>query len=970
LEHVKTRLFAVVLCVSGISVYAQSLGVTNDLQLWLRADAGVTTNAAGGVLGWSDQSTNANNALQPADTQAPTWTAAVLNNRPVLRFDGIDDFLDVADSPSLSITNDISTFFVIRFDDFATYRAVWGKTAGNDGNLPAPTDIYALPGTGVLRAFRGDGTLANLTSADSAALPANTPLVIGFDVAGDTLTHYLNNQPNGSGLVTLITADGNTGLKIGTRQDQFTRMKGDIAELLIYSRALSSVERTNVFNYLQVKYNLLNLLPTIVLSSDAAGANVNVGQVVTLTASAADLDGTITRVDFFSGTSIIGTATRPPYTLRVALDSAGPASFSARATDDKSGTATSSTITLTATTTGPMDLPVTTGLQLWLKAGAGTTVGGAGGVLLWADQSSAANNAAQIDENMAPVLTNGAVNGHPALRFDGVNDFLEIPDSDSLSITNDITSLFVIKFADFATFRAVWGKTAGAGGNIPAPTDLYALPNDNRLRVFRGNGVANGSVTATQPFVANTFLQAGFDVAGTAMRLYYNGLPNGNGTISVAAADANGTLRIGTRADLVTRLRGELAELVIFDRALTAPERRSVERYLAEKYALPTLVSTIHTAPIVSITQPAGQVVQAPGTVTVAANANDPDGSIVSVQFLANNASIGTDPVAPYSTNLSLTYGGRVTVAAIATDNFGVQTRSAPVEVCIQGPAAPVGLVGYWPLNGDAIAAFGTSGTMVSNPVPTMDRNGVAGSALYFDGTLQQRVQIPGGGGLNNIQRGSISMWVKWVGTQDTGFGGTAGAVLSRQQDGSFSAHVISLNSADPNAAVLQWRQSSAGTVNATGTAQVGSDTWRHIAITFTESNSIIYLDGFPEVTGTGGGAFNNANTPLAIGAWPGGGGSFATAAIDDVATWNRVLSLEEVQLLAGQERTPLTLLVAPDCLSMERSPAAVILRWGSGAVLQTASEANGPYFDLSGETSPYNSPSDDPRSFFRLRSP
>jgi hypothetical protein len=262
------------------------------------------------VTQWNDQSTNGNDAVQAVDAQAPLLVNGALNSRPVLRFDGSDDFLDVADSDSLSGTGDMASFFVVKFDDFATFRAVWGKTATN---LPAPTDIYALPGSGVLRIFRGDGTMVNLGSVDSAqALRDNTYLVLGFDVAGQTLTHYLNNQTNGSGTITTNTADANTSLKIGTRDDLFTRLKGDLAELLIYNRALSVTERSNVFGYLQTKYNLLNLPPAIALTASPPGPAVNVGDLVPLNATATDLDGPIARVEFFAIGAPVGTATQMP----------------------------------------------------------------------------------------------------------------------------------------------------------------------------------------------------------------------------------------------------------------------------------------------------------------------------------------------------------------------------------------------------------------------------------------------------------------------------------------------------------------------------------------------------------------------------------------------------------------------------------------------------------------------------------
>jgi hypothetical protein len=954
------------LLAGALGTFAQSLTVTNDLQLWLKADAGVTTNASGGVTQWTDQTTNGNNALQGAGTAAPLFVANALNTRPVLRFDGVDDFLDVADSDSLSGTGDMASFFVVKFADFVNYNAVWAKTAGN---LPAPTDVYTPAGDSVLRVFRGDGTFANLSAVDSVALRGNAYLVLGFDVAGSTLTHYLNNQTNGSGTVTINTADGNTPLKIGTRSDAATRMKGDIAEILIFSRALSSLERSNVFSYLQTKYNLLNLTPNISLSANPPGPAANSGDIVTLNATASDPDGTIAKVDFFAHGALIGTATLPPYSLRVVLESSGSVQFTARATDDKGAVANSAAITFNVAATAPPPLSVTNGLQLWLKGDAGTTVGLGGGVTQWADQSGRGNNAAQPNETLAPVLTNGAVNGWPALRFDGTDDVLEVPDSDSISIPGDITSFFVARFTDFAVFRAIWSKTLG---NFGAPIDFYVVQGNGRLRLFRSNGATGGASTdSTLPFAANAFMLGGFDISGSSVRHFYNGTLNGTGAVGVGV-DGNGPIRIGRRADGAVRMKGEIAEIIIFNRVLSASELTAVRRYLIEKYALPTaLVGVTNTPPVVAITSPSAQpILPAPANVAVNVDATDADGSVASVDFYANGIYVGTDTIAPFGTNLTVNYGGPFRISATATDNLGARALGTSVQICLQGPGGPSGLIGYWPLDGDASAVIGRSGIMVSNPVPAMDRNSVAGGALFFDGTLQQRVEVPGGGGLNGLLRGTISLWVKWSGVQDVGFSAAAGAVLGRQQDGIFSDNIITLTNANPDNALLQWRQNSAGGISATSTIPVLTDTWRHIAVTFTETNSELYLDGFLESTGTGGLMHSNVNIALSIGAWIGAGGSFSTATIDDVAIWNRVLSVDEVQAIAGQVNTPMDLLTAPDCLTVERDGGTVTVRWNSNGVLQSASEVNGTYEDVAGATNPYMTTAADPRRFFRLRSP
>ncbi len=68
---------------------AQSLPVTQGLQLWLEADAGVTTNTAGLVTAWADQSGQGNNAVQSDPTQAPSLVQGALNRHAVVNFPGV-----------------------------------------------------------------------------------------------------------------------------------------------------------------------------------------------------------------------------------------------------------------------------------------------------------------------------------------------------------------------------------------------------------------------------------------------------------------------------------------------------------------------------------------------------------------------------------------------------------------------------------------------------------------------------------------------------------------------------------------------------------------------------------------------------------------------------------------------------------------------------------------------------------------
>lgn len=91
--------------------------------------------------------------------------------------------------------------------------------------------------------------------------------------------------------------------------------------------------------------------------------------------------------------------------------------------------------------------------------------------------------------------------------------------------------------------------------------------------------------------------------------------------------------------------------------------------------------SSSNQAPTVSITSPSDGSSFAEGTsISIAASANDSDGSITKVDFFANGASIGTDNTSPYSVNWTVPLG-TYSLTAIATDDAGATTTSSAVAV-------------------------------------------------------------------------------------------------------------------------------------------------------------------------------------------------------------------------------------------------------------------------------------------------
>ncbi len=87
-----------------------------------------------------------------------------------------------------------------------------------------------------------------------------------------------------------------------------------------------------------------NQPPGITLS---APSSTTTNTAITLQATASDSDGSVTSVQFFRGSTSLGTDTQAPYALSWQSPSAGSFSFSARATDNSGNVSTSNTRTVT-----------------------------------------------------------------------------------------------------------------------------------------------------------------------------------------------------------------------------------------------------------------------------------------------------------------------------------------------------------------------------------------------------------------------------------------------------------------------------------------------------------------------------------------------------------------------------------------------------------------------------------------------
>ena len=261
------------------------------------------------------------------------------------------------------------------------------------------------------------------------------------------------------------------------------------------------------------------------------------------------------------------------------------------------------------------------GLQLWLDAAApetlfdattgGSLVAADGGVARWEDKSGNGRHATQGTSGNRPLRKTAIQGGRDVLRFDGTND--------SLSIASSTATFKFLHSADstvFAVFKSGTTANPGHSGHLvfatlsagtSSQTGVYLATLDNDpstandmvdwfvTRGVPGNwpvDARNNNYFASNVFGMLSLLSKPADAtAGNRVALRKNGgsLSTENapvGTETVSTADASVNFTIGAFSGQSFYLNGDIAELIIYNAALSDANRVLVENYLLAKWAI------------------------------------------------------------------------------------------------------------------------------------------------------------------------------------------------------------------------------------------------------------------------------------------------------------------------------------------------------------------------------------------------
>jgi len=521
---------------------------------------------------------------------------------------------------------------------------------------------------------------------------------------------------------------------------------------------------------------------------------------------------------------------------------------------------------------------------------ADSTGNGNNGILSTGDGSTNKSVAGQIDR---------------ALTFDGVNDAVQIPDSNLLDVPQITISAWVRKISNAPSWGMIAARQAGTS---------YG---DNWILFY------NSSANDEYRFSAQ---------GGTNLKLYRNGIQISDNTVSsnndigqwvhiVGTAEGvippeTSAVCIGGGANSSTRncdseySNAVIDDVRIYNRALSQTEIQSIY----DGGAPPSDPTNLTATPAPSSRINLSWTASTDNFGVASYRLERCQGSGCS-SFVQIATPIGTS-FSDSGLILGTTYSYRVRAADAAGNLSGYSSvASATVE-------SVAGLVGWWRLDdgiGSLIAADssgnGNTGVLANGPAWTTA--GQIDGALIFDGS-DDRVNIGSQATLDNLQQKSISLWVKYPST-----GSVDVPALVDKQDGGSSGWQLRLSSVINGSDLrLRFVQNFSGTSGewSSNASTVPYDSWVNVAVTYDktiDSNQpTFYVNGSPvaftAISNPIGTSADDSAVNAYIGDRSASDNSFK-GSFDDVRIYNGILSAAEIQTIydAGAPPSDPTNLVA-----------------------------------------------------------
>ncbi|MEQ1887034.1 MAG: Ig-like domain-containing protein [Bryobacteraceae bacterium] len=315
-------------------------------------------------------------------------------------------------------------------------------------------------------------------------------------------------------------------------------------------------------------------------------SNSTVSGTVTITANVTSAVSIASVSFILDGSTTIAQDANSPYSMswNSAAVADGAHTLKAVAVDTNGASGTSTIISLTTlNSANPTPAVTKSGLKLWLNSAAGVTTQ-VDKVSKWLDQSGSGIQASQSNSNAQPSLVTTA-RGR-VIRFDGTADALTFPMP--INGWNGMTIFLVSATSQKST--GGWSKAENAALFWDESAwwgTTYLSPWQSNVAFRFGTTQANNWPLYSRPVPVSSGLTLTEAVkASTVDKLYLNGVlaySEGGKYSTVKGTSNTGVLGQGYNN---TFFAGDIAEVLVYNRALTDAERQGVESYLMNKYGL------------------------------------------------------------------------------------------------------------------------------------------------------------------------------------------------------------------------------------------------------------------------------------------------------------------------------------------------------------------------------------------------
>jgi len=245
----------------------------SGLSLWLKSDAGVTTSGSS-VTAWADQSGNGLNANgNVTDGVNPTFVSNVKNGEPVLRFGNNNDATVLRTAQTTFGNSGEFTIFTAHQynetgNDWATLvqKGDGATEAGTTFEIAArfiASEDPTKSSFGVMGVQEGEeGLEYNWNFLYQEPASTSWSILCGTQsIANNSQTYHINgslisssSSVAGINATNIAIGIGNGGSGSEPRPADHGGFKGDLAEVIFYNRALTTIERQQVEAYLNTKY--------------------------------------------------------------------------------------------------------------------------------------------------------------------------------------------------------------------------------------------------------------------------------------------------------------------------------------------------------------------------------------------------------------------------------------------------------------------------------------------------------------------------------------------------------------------------------------------------------------------------------------------------------------------------------------------------------------------------------------------